>query len=132
MPEIQDPDYERRAREGFARQEAMRTIGAVLESVSAGEIEIRLPFDPRFTQQHGYLHAAIVTAAIDTACGFAAMTLTPPGANILTVEYKINFMAPARGKEFRCRGRVVKPGKTLTICQGEAVADDGTVVAAML
>ncbi len=127
-----DPDFERRAGEGFARQTAMKTIGAVIENVAPGTIEIGLPFSDQFVQQNGYMHAGILTAAVDTACGFAAMTLTEAGSDILTVEYKVNFVAPAKGSRFRCSGQVLKAGKTLTICEGKIIAEDGSLVAAML
>jgi uncharacterized protein (TIGR00369 family) len=131
----QDPDFESRVRESFNRQAAMQTIGATLESVAPGMAEIHLPYDGRLTQQNGYLHAGIVTMIVDSACGYAALTLAPPGVNVLTVEYKANFMAPAQGETFVATGRVLKAGKTLTVCQGEVRAQAGgsaTSVAAML
>jgi uncharacterized protein (TIGR00369 family) len=130
--QAKDVHFERRVRENFAQQTAMTTIGASMESASPGRVEIRLPFSPQFTQQHGYLHAGIVTAAVDSACGFAAMTLIPAGSNILTVEYKVNFMAPARGAHFLATGKVIKAGKTLMVCEGQATSDDGSLIAAML
>lgn len=112
----------------------MRTIGASLSHIRPGETRIELPFSPALTQQHGYLHAGIVGTIIDSACGYAAYTLMPPGSEVLTVEYKINFLAPAKGKTFVATGRVVKPGRTLTVCSGEVWAHTGsrrTFVAAM-
>src|SRR4051794_11606756 len=95
-----DPDYERRVRETFAGQRLMTSIGARLTRVAPGEVEITLPYRSDLTQQHGFVHAGIVTAAVDTACGCAAFTLMPADAGVLTVEYKVNFVAPARGDEF--------------------------------
>lgn len=117
-----DDSWAERTRAGFAQQAIMRTIGAALTHVAPGEVEIALPFRADLTQQHGYLHAGIVTAIVDSACGFAAYTLMPPDANVLTVEYKINFLAPAQGERFIARGRVVKAGRTLTVCTGEVQA----------
>jgi len=133
--ELRDPDVERRIRQSFARQGLMRTIGATLTRVSAGEVEIEIPFQSGLTQQHGYVHAGIVTAIVDNACGYAAMSLTPAGTEVLTVEYKVNFLAPARGARFVGRGRVVRSGRTFTICTGEVLAieaEDTVVVAFML
>lgn len=117
-----DSDYESRVRESFARQKLMQTIGATMPEVSPGEITIELPFREDLTQQHGYMHAGIITAIVDTACGFAAMTLTPPGAEILSVEFKINLLSPAKGERFIARGQVIKAGRTLIVCEGEASA----------
>jgi uncharacterized protein (TIGR00369 family) len=138
MPQFepQDPDFEWRGREGFARQTVMATIGASIVRVAPGEVHVALPYRADLAQQDGYLHAGIVTAIVDTACGFAAYSLMSPGYAVLTVEYKVNFLAPARGARFLARGRVVKPGRTLTVCAGEVVAldDDGAerMVATML
>jgi len=117
-----DPDYEGRVRRSFARQAFMATIGATLESVAPGEVVIGLPFDPSLTQQHGFLHAGATTSIADSACGYAALTLMPPGAAVLAVEFKINLLAPASGERFRAVGRVVKPGRTLMVCTGEVTA----------
>lgn len=117
-----DPDYVARVREGFAHQVVMRTIGAELTRVAPGSVEITLPFREDLTQQDGYLHAGIVTTIVDSACGYAAFSLMPPDAAVLTVEYKVNFLAPALGEHIIATGRVTKPGRTLTICHGDAVA----------
>jgi len=130
-----DPDFERRVRASFGRQAAMHTIGATLELVKPGEVEIHLPYDARLTQQNGYVHAGIVTMIVDSACGYAAYTLAPADADVLTVEYKANFMSPAKGESFVATGRVLKAGRTLTVCQGEVRARNGgssAVVVAML
>ena len=120
----QDPNYEQPGRENFARQTVMATIGASIARVAPGEVDVALPYRADLAQQNGYIHAGIVTAMVDTACGYAAHTLMPSGYEVLTVEYKVNFVAPAMGERFLARGRVVKPGRTLTICAGEVVALD--------
>lgn len=133
--EPQDPDFEARVRASFARQKVMQLIGANLTKVSPGEVEIELPFRADLTQQHGFLHGGIVTAIVDTACGYAAMTLMPGDATVLTVEYKVNFISPATGKLMIARGHVTKPGRTVTVCAGDVFAlSDGKekLVATML
>jgi uncharacterized protein (TIGR00369 family) len=100
----------------------MKTIGARLSKVTPGEVEIELPFREDLTQQHGYLHAGVVTSIVDSACGYAALSLLPEGAEVLSVEYKINLLSPARGLQMLARGRVLKPGRTLTVCLGEVIA----------
>jgi uncharacterized protein (TIGR00369 family) len=136
MPEhvVRDPDFERRVREGFAAQAAMRTIGAVLTRVAPGEVDVELPYRDDLTQQNGFLHAGIVTAVVDTACGFAALTLMAPGHDVLSVEFKVNLLAPAAGERFIARGRVLKPGRTLTVCTGDlhAVSADGEKLVATM
>ena len=120
-----NPRYEEEIRGGFARQEVMKTIGARLTKIIPGEVEIELDFRGDLTQQHGYLHAGIITIIVDSACGFAAYSLMPEGSGVLTVEYKVNFMSPASGDKFIATGRVIKAGRTLTVCAGEVVAIDG-------
>jgi uncharacterized protein (TIGR00369 family) len=120
--EPKDPDYRSRVAASFAQQRAMHTLGITLSRLEPGEVELTMPFAAAYTQQHGFLHAGIVTTALDSACGYAAFTLMPAEAEILTVEFKTNLLAPARGERFRYRGRVIKPGRTLTVCEGQAVA----------
>ncbi|HEY7678680.1 MAG TPA: PaaI family thioesterase [Candidatus Methylomirabilis sp.] len=130
-----DADFERRVRSSFARQGLMERIGARLTAVSPGAVEIELPFRADLTQQHGFVHAGIITSIVDSACGYAALSLLPAHAEVLTVEYKVNFVAPATGARFIGRGRVTKPGRTLTVCAGDvfAAADGGEkLVATML
>ncbi len=122
--EPRDPDFAPRVRASFARQAAMDTLGAALESVEAGRVVIGLPFSARLTQQHGFLHAGMVAAALDSACGYAAATLMPADAGVLTIEFKINLMAPAAGQRFRMVGQVVKPGRTVSFTEGQAWAID--------
>ncbi|MBI5277609.1 MAG: PaaI family thioesterase [Burkholderiales bacterium] len=120
-----DPDFAARVRASFERQEAMRTIGAELTAVEPGRAVIELPWAKPLTQQHGFLHAGMVAAAMDSACGYAAFSLMNADAAVLTIEYKINLMAPAKGERFRMEGQVVKPGRTITVADGRAFAIDG-------
>jgi uncharacterized protein (TIGR00369 family) len=117
-----DPDYEARVRASFARQRAMAFIGAELARVEPGLVEIVLPYRAELTQQHGFFHGGIVSTIADSAGGYAAFTLFPADSSILTVEYKINLVAPADGERLVARGRVLKPGRTLTICELEVAA----------
>ena len=119
-----DPRTERRCRDSFARQQAMTTIGASVLAVDAGDVELVMPFDQRLTQQHGFMHAGIVTMLCDTACGFAALTLMPQDAAVLTTEFKVNLLSPAKGERFIAHGRVVRPGKKLMVCLGEVFAEE--------
>lgn len=118
-----DAGFAERVRTSFGLQQVMRTIGADLVAVTPGEVVIELAFRDDLTQQHGYLHAAIVTAIVDSACGFAAYSLMPATAAVLTVEYKVNFLAPAAGIKFVAHGRVVKPGRTVTVTTGDVIAE---------
>jgi len=130
-----DPDFERRVRASFGRQAAMATLGATLARVAPGHVVVELPFRPELTQQHGFLHAGIVTSVMDSACGYAALSLMDRDAAVLSVEFKVNLLAPARGSLFRASANVVRAGRTLTVVSGElrAVdgAGDGTLVAMM-
>jgi uncharacterized protein (TIGR00369 family) len=120
------PDYAERVRASFALQGAMATIGATLGEVKPGEVAIELAWAPGLTQQHGFLHAGILATALDSACGYAGFTLMPAEAGILTIEYKINLLAPGKGQRFRMVGQVLKPGRTITVVEGRAWAiDDG-------
>jgi uncharacterized protein (TIGR00369 family) len=114
-----------RVRASFARQQFMATLGATLDAVRDGEVEIVLPFSPALTQQHGFIHAGAVTTIVDTACGFAALTKMPDDAAVLTTEFKLNLMSPAKGERLRAKGRVVRAGKTLIVCLGEVFAEQG-------
>ena len=124
--EPRDPGFESRVRQSFGRQALMRTIGAELARVEAGRVAIALSYRPDLTQQHGYLHAGITSAIADSAGGYAAYSLFPAGSSVLTVEFKINLLAPAAGERFLALGEVVKPGRTLTICRLEVAAIKGT------
>ena len=131
---VQDPNYEQRVRDSFARQQFMTTLGATLGRVEPGEVLIAVPFSTPLTQQHGFLHAGVVAAVIDSACGYAALTLMEPGVGVMSVEFKVNLLQPAVGNRFVAIGRVVRAGRTITACQGElrAVQDDGEIMVAML
>ena len=128
-------DFAAIVRDSFARQPAMATLGATLVRVGPGECDIALPFAPALCQQNGFLHAGVIAAIADSANGYAAYSLAPAGTDVLAVEFKINLMAPARGERFEARGRVLRPGRTLTVCLAEVVGFDGDaqgVVATML
>ena len=120
-------DFETRVRDSFDRQAMMRTLAARLERVAPGRVDISMPYDVNFTQQHGFLHGGTVAAVLDTACGFAGYSLMDAESAVLTAEFKINFLAPAQGTDFRFEGRVVKAGRTLVPTEGRAlaIADDG-------
>jgi uncharacterized protein (TIGR00369 family) len=127
--------HEERVRESFSRQTFMSTLGAELTSVVHGGVEIRLPFSPTLTQQNGYLHAGAITAVLDSACGYAALSVTPDDNDVLTVELKVNLLAPAAGEMFVARGQAKKAGRTLTVCTADAFAVSGgkeKMVATML
>jgi uncharacterized protein (TIGR00369 family) len=113
-----------RVQASFARQQFMATLGASLDAVRDGEVEIVLPFSAALTQQHGFIHAGAVTTIVDTACGFAALTKMPDDAAVLTTEFKLNLMSPAKGERLRAKGRVVRAGKTLMVCLGEVFAEE--------
>jgi uncharacterized protein (TIGR00369 family) len=131
-----DAGYEQRTRDSFARQAAMRTLGATLHSVAPGRVVITMPHHESLTQQHGYVHAGMLSAALDSACGYAAFSLMPEDAAVLTIEFKVNLLAPARGPLFRFEGTVVKPGRTISVVEGRATqhgaaGDAQTLVATM-
>jgi len=124
MPKFnpQDPQFEARVRSSFARQTLMQTIGAEMTRVAPGEVEIELAYRDDLAQQHGYLHAGVITAIVDSACGYAAMTLTRAVEDILTIEYKANFVAPATGEKMIARSRVLRAGRKVTVCAGDVFA----------
>ncbi|MBP3982345.1 PaaI family thioesterase [Acidovorax sp. JG5] len=103
----------------------MQTLGARLGIVAPGAVNIELDWAAGLTQQHGFLHAGMVATALDSACGYAGLTLMAEDAAVLTIEFKINLLAPARGERFRMEGRVLKPGRTITVCEGRAFALEG-------
>ena len=125
-----DPHFATRIRASFGRQKAMALIGASLTRVDPGTVEITLPYCDDITQQKGFVHGGIIGMIADTACGYAAFSLMPADCSLVTVEYKINILAPARGG-LVARGEVVKAGRTLTITRGEVYAQDGKHVATM-
>src|SRR3982074_1064594 len=103
----------------------MRTLGITIARIEAGEVDLSMPYSPEWTQQNGFVHAGIITAGLDNACGIAAFTLMPAGSDILTVEFKTNLLAPAKGERFFFRAYVVKPRRTLAVCEARAFAQDG-------
>lgn len=119
-----DEHFERRVRDSFDSQEFMKTLGARLTRVEPGLAELELDFSPKLTQQHGYAHAGAITTIADNACGYAAYSLMSAKSEVLSVEFKVNFLAPAKGWRFVATGRVIKPGKTLTVCSAEVHAQD--------
>lgn len=132
--EAPDPGFEARVRASFARQAFMATIGATVVSVRPGEVVLEVPHRDDLTQQHGFLHAGVLAALADSACGYAAFTLMPPDRAVLSVEFKTNLLAPAKGERFRATARVVRSGRTLTVCTAEVVgveAGEETLVAVM-
>ncbi len=125
-----DPRFADRIRDSFSRQKAMTLIGASLASVAPGAVEIALPFREDLTQQKGFVHGGILGMIADSACGYAAFSLMPAGCSLVTVEYKINILSPARGS-LVARGTVIRPGRTLTVARAEVYARDGKHVATM-
>src|SRR6185436_5559391 len=111
-----DPDFNVRVRESFARQRIMSTIRARLGRVEPGSVDIELAYDALLTQQHGFLHAGIIATIADSACGYAAFSLMPDDAAVLSIEFKTNMLAPADGERFIARGKVIKPGRTIMVC----------------
>ena len=131
----QDPEFESRVRESFARQRVMQLIGAMLSRIEPGAIDISLPFREDLTQQNGFIHAGIVTTIADSACGYAAYTLMPAGASVLSVEFKVNLLRPAAGEILLAEAQVIKPGNTLTVTRADVYARAGertTLIATML
>ena len=120
---VNDPDYATRVRASFDRQGVMRLIGARLSELKPGYCRIELPFRPDLAQQHGYVHAGIVSTIVDSAGGYAGFTLFPADASVLTAEYKLNLLAPAVGERLIAVGEVVKSGRTLVVTRGEVHAE---------
>jgi uncharacterized protein (TIGR00369 family) len=116
------PDFRAIATETFNQQRAMKTLGISISRLEPGEVDLTMDYSADLTQQHGFIHAGVITAGLDNAGGIAAFTLMPPATGILTVEFKTNLLAPARGERFAFRATVVKPGRTLTVCEGRAYA----------
>lgn len=129
-----DPESAERVRASFDRQSFMKTIGARLVSVEPGHVVIEWPFSSHLTPQHGFLHAGVVAAVADSACGYAALSLMPQGVAVLSVEFKVNLMKPAAGERFRAVGKVIRAGRTLSVCGAEVeahVAGQETIIAVM-
>jgi uncharacterized protein (TIGR00369 family) len=133
--EARNPDYEAALRGSFARQSHMATLGARITRVEPGAVDLTAPHDARFGQQNGFWHAGAVASLADSANGYAAFSLAPVGTDVLAVEFKINLLAPAQGESFRAEGRVLRPGRTLTVCRADVFAIQGdvsTLIATML
>ena len=122
MSDIDIHNFRERIRRSFERQGAMKTIGAELTRVEQAMVEIELPFDPKLTQQHGLLHAGVISAALDAAGTYAAYTTVAPDVSLLTIEFKVNLMSPGRGERFLFRGEITKPGSTIIVADGRAYA----------
>ena len=116
--EPKDAGYKEKVIESFKRQEVMKTLNASVQTVRPGEVELKLPYQQNLTQQHGFIHAGIVSTVLDSACGYAAFSLMPEKAAVLTIEFKINLLAPAKGDWFRAVGKVKKSGKNITVTEG--------------
>jgi uncharacterized protein (TIGR00369 family) len=130
-----DPAYEARVRESFSRQNHMTTLGAEIVLIVPGEVHLTFPFAVQFCQQNGFMHAGAIASVADSANGYAAYTLAPPDTDVLAVEFKINLLAPAQGAGFLACGRVLRPGRTLTICQADVFttgAAERALIATML
>ena len=117
-----NPDFTERAQKAFDLQNAMKSLGVTAADIGPGKVTLAMPFNKDFDQHHGFMHAGIITTAMDSACGFAAYTLMDANAEVLTVEFKSNFLAPAKGERFLFRAEVVKPGRTLTVAEAKAYA----------
>ncbi len=118
----QNPEFEAVVRESFGRQSLMSTLGVSILRVAPGEVDLRLPYSPALCQQNGYMHAGAIASVADSANGYAAYSLAPPDTDVLAVEFKINLLAPAQGSHFLARGRVLRSGRTLTVCLAEVSA----------
>jgi len=124
-----------RVRNSFAQQQFMKTLGATLASVNPGAVEITVPFRPALTQQNSFLHAGVITSILDSACGYAALSLAPENVGVLSVEFKVNLLSPAVGDRFIARAQVKRAGRTITVCSADAFAIKGKeekLVATML
>jgi uncharacterized protein (TIGR00369 family) len=128
-------DFSKRVRESFRRQAFMATLGAKIEPREPGDVEISFPFHPSLTQQNDFIHAGAITSILDSACGYAALSVAPKDHDVLSVEFKVNLLAPAVGDEFFARAQVKRAGKTLIVCSADAFAKmngDEKLVATML
>lgn len=117
--------WEDKTRASFGRQSMMQTLGVEIAELKPGHVTLAMPFDARFTQQHGFMHAGAISTVLDTACGFASSTLMEEAAEVLTAEFKVNLLAPAAGERFECVAEVLKPGRTLTVAEAKAYAIKG-------
>ncbi len=120
-----NPAFEQRVRDSFAMQNAMKTIGATIGNVQPGMVSIGMPYSDELTQQHGFIHAGIISTLLDSACGYAAFSLMSEKAAVLTIEFKVNLLSPAKGDWFEAVGRVKKPGHNISVSEGELYAYEG-------
>jgi uncharacterized protein (TIGR00369 family) len=130
----QDANFDARVRESFARQRLMTSIGAVIDEITPGRVVLRLPFRDDLTQQHGFLHAGTIAALADSACGYAALTLMPADADVLSVEFKVNLLSPAKGDAIVARANVIRAGRTIMVCRADVfslIGAEEKLVAAM-
>jgi uncharacterized protein (TIGR00369 family) len=129
VPEVD----ESRIRESFGRQRHMATLGVTIAQIGPGEVHLAMPYDERFCQQNGFLHAGAIASVADSANGYAAYTLAPPDTDVLAVEFKINLLEPARASGFLARARVLRGGRTLSVCQADVFTTepDARLVAIM-
>lgn len=125
MTEPRDPRFAERVRSSFERQRVMQLFGADLVRVDAGEVEIAFEHREDLTQQHGFVHAGVLTSIVDSACGYAALSLMAPGTGVLSVEFKVNLLAPAKGPKLTAIGRVIRSGRTISVCSGDVWSIDG-------
>ncbi len=130
--EPRDPDFEPRVRASFLRQGLMAHLGVELLRIAPGEVDLAVGYRPELNQQHGFFHAGVTSAIADSASGYAAFSLFEAGAEVLTTEFKINLLNPAHGKRLEAEGRVIKPGRTLTVCRSDvyALGDSSRVLVA--
>jgi len=134
MKQPPDANFAARVRASFGKQKLMTTIGATLEKVDPGAVTIRLPFRDDLTQQHGFIHAGAIASVADSACGYAALSLMPPDAEVLSIEFKINMLSPAKGDALVARGEVIRAGKRIMVCRADVFSIAGNeekLVAAM-
>jgi uncharacterized protein (TIGR00369 family) len=117
-----DVGYEEKVRESFNRQEIMQTVNASIRAIRPGQVELEFPYQSSLTQQHGFIHAGIVATVLDSACGYAAFSLMPKNAAVLTIEFKVNLLSPAKGDLFRAVGKVKKAGRNITVSEGDLFA----------
>ena len=130
-----DETFEPALHDGFTRQKLMATLGAKLIRVASGDVQIEMPYSEHIGQQSGFVHAGAIAAIADSACGGAAITMWPPGSDVVSIEFKLNLLAPARGERFVARARVVRSGKTISVCSADVFAIDAageTLIATML
>ena len=119
---LTDNELEARVRTSFERQQVMRLLNAQIQKILPGEVQIKFPYQLSLTQQNGYIHAGIITTILDSACGYAAFSMMPPSKSVLSIEFKLNLLSPAVGESFIGIGKVIKSGRTITVCSGELLA----------